>query len=250
MVPATLELPHPERLRLPDVRRPERMPSLPGWVGSRIASLSDEAQPDQTGKWRQVPTIPIRLILKAAEREAIEDHVAALDRLCDETPENSAAAEAAMLVVVTEMMLVLPTTTQNEVSAEVRGEAFLDALDDLTVWAVKAAIRKWNRSDCGRDNQGRLYDYHWCPAPAELRRVAFAQMWHVMSRSRDLRRLLTAEPRIEYSDEHCRAMLERLAGLLPRFRTSSVGRNGSDEVTGEGAGQGANCGTRPRHDPA
>ena len=233
MVPATLEPPHRERLLLPDVRRPERMPSLPGWAGSRIASLNDEVQPDQTGTWRQVPTIPPSLILKAAEREAIEDHVAALDRLCDDTPENSAEAEAAMLVVLTTMMWVLPATTQNEFSAEARGEAFMAAVDNIAVWAVKAGIRKWYRGDCGTDNQGRPYDYHWCPAPAELRRVAFAQMWHIQSRSRDLRRLLSAEPRVEYSDEHCRAMRERLAGLFPRSRTSPVGRNGSGEVTGK-----------------
>jgi hypothetical protein len=197
-----------------------------------------------------MPTIPGNLILKANEREAIEQYVLVLDRLCDYTPANSEAAQAAMLVVVTTMMLVLPATTQNELSAEVRGEAFLGALDDLTVWSVEAAIRKWHRGDCGTDNQGRPYAYHWCPAPAELRRVAFGQMWWIRSRSRDLHRLLGAVPRIEYSDEHCLEMRERLAGLFPRSRTSPVGRNGSGGVSGNEPVEGANCGTRPRHNPA
>jgi hypothetical protein len=229
MLPASLGPTDP--LQLPDVRRPEQMPSLPEWAGSRIASLRDESQRDQTGKWRLVPTVPTQMILKASEREAIEQHVIALDRLCAHTPANSPAAQAAMLVVVTTMMLVLPTTTQNELSAEVRGEAFLGALDDLTVWAVEAAIGKWHRGDCGRDNQGRPYAYHWCPAPAELRCIAFGQMWCIRSRSRDLHRLLGAEPRNEYSDEHSRAMRERLAALLQTSRTSLVGRNGSGEVS-------------------
>src|SRR5260370_145541 len=82
--------------------------------------------PSATDRWRQVPTIPESLMLKAEEREALERHVIALDRLCDDTPENSAEAEKAMLVVLTKMMMVLPSTTQNEVSAEARGEAFLD----------------------------------------------------------------------------------------------------------------------------
>ena len=231
MLLAPLDSTHPDRLQLPDVRRPEQMPSLPEWVVLRIASLNDEVQRDRTGKWRRMPTIPSSLSLRAAEREAVQEHVTALDRLCDETPANSAAAEAAMLAVLTTMMLVLPTTTQNDVSAEIRGEAFLGALSDVTVWSVDAAVRKWHRGDCGIDNQGRPYDYHWCPAPAELRRVAVAQMWCIKSRSRDLHRLLSAEPRIQYSDDYCRAMRERLADLFPRYRTSPVGGNGSGEVS-------------------
>jgi hypothetical protein len=195
MLPAPLGSTALDRLQLPDIRRPERMPSLPEWVGSRIASLRDEIQPDRAGKWRQVPTIHNSLILKAVEREAIEDHVTALDRLCDETAANSAAAEAAMLVVVTTMMLVLPTTAQNELSAEARGEAFMAALDDIPVWSVQAAIRRWYRGDCGKDERGRPYDYHWCPAPAELRRIAFIEMWRIKGRSQALLRLLNAAPR-------------------------------------------------------
>ena len=144
-----------------------------GRLAARLAQ--GRAQPDQTGKWRQVPTISTSLILSPAEREALEHHVSALDRLCDDTPANSSDAEAAMLVVVTKMMMVLPTVTQNELSAEARGEAFMVALDDIPVWSVQAAIRRWYRGDCGTDERGRPYDYHWCPAPADLRRVAFAR---------------------------------------------------------------------------
>ncbi len=229
MLPAPLGSTEP--LPLPDVRKPGQMRCLPEWAGLRIASLNDETRYDLMGKRRRVPTIPCTLTLKAVEREAIESNVAALDSLCAETPSNSTAAEAAMLVVVTTMMLVLPSAAQNELSAEVRGEAFLGALDDIAVWAVEAAIRKWHRGDCGVDNQGRPYDYHWCPAPAELRRIAFAQMWSIKSRSRDLHRLLSAEARVEYSADHCRAMRARLAALFSKSQTSPVGSNGSGEVS-------------------
>jgi hypothetical protein len=232
MLPAPLASKHPDHLQLPDVRRPDRMPSLPEWVASRVASLKNETQPDRTGRWRQIPTIPSGLILKAAEREAIERYVAALDLQCAETPASSADVEAATLVAVTKMMMVLPSTTQNELSAEARGEAFMAALDDIPVWSTEAAIRRWYRGDCGSNERGRPYDYHWCPAPAELRRVAFAEMWRIKSRSQELRRLLCAEPRLEYSDEHCRRMRDRLTNLFPGFRTSPVGKDGSGEVTG------------------
>jgi hypothetical protein len=184
------------------------------------------------GRWRQALTIPISLILKANEREAIEQHVIALDRLCADTPHRSARAQEAMLVAVTKIMWATSSATQNDLSAEARGEAFMAALDDVTVWAVQAAARRWYRGDCGTDARGRPYDYHWCPAPAELRRIAFVEMWRVWSRAADLRRLLSAVPRKEYLDEHCRVMRERLTTLFPNSRTSPVGKDGSGGVAG------------------
>ena len=44
---------------------------------------------------------------------------------------------------MTKMMMVLPSPTQNEFSAEARGEAFLAALDDVPAWASE------QRSDGG-----------------------------------------------------------------------------------------------------
>jgi hypothetical protein len=176
--------------------------------------------------------MPASSTLRAGEGEAIQQHVAALEVLCAETPDNSVEAEKAMVVVLTNLMLVLPTVTQNEQSAQARGEAYLDALSDLTVWSVRAAARRWNRGDCGTDARGRTYDYHWCPSPAELRRIAFIEMWRVKGRARDLRRLLTAEPRKEFTEQHRQAMLHRLVGLFSNMRTSLVGRNGSSEMAG------------------
>src|SRR5437763_15035954 len=132
----------PHDLQLPDVRRPERMPCLPEWAASRIASLREEAQPHATGKWRQVVTLPTNLILQADDRDAIEQYATALDRLCDDTPANSAKVQEAMLVIITKMLMVLPSMTQNELSAEARGEAFMDALDDIPAWSVHSAIRR------------------------------------------------------------------------------------------------------------
>ena len=71
-----------------------------------------------------------------------------------------------MLIELTKMMLMMPAPTQNEASAEARGEAFLAALEDMPVWAVRSAIRRWYRGDAGTDEPGEPFDYHWCPAPA------------------------------------------------------------------------------------
>jgi hypothetical protein len=250
-VPATIATDRLERLQLPDIRRPERTPSWPAWVASRIDAVKVEWQPDRTtGKWREVPTLPANLILMAAEREELERHIGDLDQICGRTPSTHAEAEKEMLVLLTGLMMTLPSTAQNELAAEARGEAFMDALEDLPPWSVRSAIRRWHRGDCGNNHKGETYDYHWCPAPAELRRVAWTEMYRVSARAETIRTLLQAEPLLEFSDEHRRHMRERLAELYRKLETPLVGKDGSGGADGGAPADGAHCGTQPKHGPA
>jgi hypothetical protein len=167
------------------------------------------------------------LILSAVEREEIGRHICGLDALCGPTPVDSLAAEAAMLIEITKIMLVLPAAAQNEASAEARGAAYQAALDDLTPWAVRSAICRWYRGDAGTNERGVPYDYHWTPAPAELRRVAMAEYWRVKQRAEILRKLLRAEPLIEFDDEHRRRMCDKLSELKLTIGIPPVGKDGS-----------------------
>jgi hypothetical protein len=154
--------------------------------------------------------------LNDAERVEIERHAADLDALCAQTPTNSDKWEGATLIIITKLMLALPSSQQNEAGAEATGEAFQAALDDVPTWAVASAVRRWYRGDCGENERGLPYDYHWRPAPAELRRIAIVEKWRVMQRATTLRNLLAAEPLIEFHAEHCAAMRSRLAAVIPR----------------------------------
>jgi hypothetical protein len=206
----------PERLILPDVRRLDRMPFLPAWVASRVGSMRDEHQRSTVdGKYRSVPTLPASLILCPAERAEIEQHAGELEALCAQTPADSDEWEGATLIIITKLMLALPAAQQNEFGAEATGEAFQAALEDVPTWAVAAAVRRWYRGDCGENERGQPYDYHWRPAPAELRRIGLVEKWRVLYRAQTLRKLLAAEPLIEFSDEHCAAMSAKLAMILP-----------------------------------
>ena len=234
-LPASLEAYPVEPLQLPDVRRLERMPSLPAWVASRIASLKTELQPDPTtGKRRNVPTLPADMTLKAAERNELVRHLADLRALIEQTPMNNTQAENDTLVALTKLMMVLPSMTQNELSAEARGEAFMVALEDMPVWATMAAIRCWYRGDCGTKPDGKPYDYHWCPAPAELRAVAKRELHRITDRAHHIERLLRAETLIEFSDEHCTRMRARLADVFRGLATPPVGKDGSGGAVSEG----------------
>jgi hypothetical protein len=161
-----------------------------------------------------MPTLPANSILSPTERAEIERHVADLESLCGQTPATSAEWEGATLIGITKLMLTLPSAQQNEVGAEATGEAFQAALDDVPTWAVEAAIRLWYRGECGENERGQPYDYRWRPSPAEIRRIALAQKLRVYGRLTTLRRLLAAEPLIEFSEDHCAQMRARLAGLI------------------------------------
>lgn len=209
----------PETISLPDVRRPDRMPSWPVWVASRIASIKDECQPSLSdGKYRTMPTLPSSLMLSQAERAEIVRTIGELTKLCSRTPENDLQSEGQTLVVITKMMLALPSSHQNEAGAEATGEAFQIALEDMPTWAVSAAMRKWYRGECAPNERGEPYDYRWRPAPADLRRLSFLERGAVLNMARTLERLLKAEPLREFSDEYTSRMRERLSELATSMK--------------------------------
>jgi hypothetical protein len=72
-----------EPLKLPDLARPDRMPSLPAWVGSRIESVLRGDQKDASGKHRRMMTLPATLMLGSSERKQIEAHTGALRKTLD-----------------------------------------------------------------------------------------------------------------------------------------------------------------------
>lgn len=207
----------PEPISLPDVRRLDRMPSLPAWLASRVGSMKDESQRSAVdGKHRTVPTLRANLILSPSERAEVEQHAMALDALCTQTPAEADEWENATLIIITKLMLALPSSQQNDVGAEASGEAFQAALDDVPHWALAAAARRWYRGECGLNEHGHPYNYTWRPAPADLRRIALVEKWRLKQRAETLRKLLAAEPLIEFADSHCEQMRGRLAAVIPR----------------------------------
>lgn len=203
-----------EPLKLPDLRRPDMMPSLPAWVASRLGSLSEAHQNDGSGKHRRVTTLPASQVLGSSERKQVVAYAAKLATALERTPATSADAEAETLVHVTKLMLALPGQRSSETGAEAVGEAYQSALDDLPPWAVAAAIRHWYRGDAATLNPKQPYDYRWRPAPATLRALAFAEASAVKGRVLQLERLVAAVPLIEYSEKHCATMLGRLSAVM------------------------------------
>lgn len=210
-----------EPIPLPDPRRPARMPSLPEWVGSRLASVVKAVQSDPaTGKYREVPTLPAALLPNETQRTRLLQHVDALNKNCSRTPEVDAGAEAAMLVIVTKLLLALTGQRTSETGAEAKGEAYMAALEDIPAWAVEEAVRGWYRGTSRQLDPKQPHDFRWAPAPAVLRRLAEIELFKVKGRALALQQLLDAEPLVEFSEEHCATMRERIIGL---FRPKVIG---------------------------
>lgn len=216
-----------EAISLPDVQRLDRMPSSPAWLASRVALMKDEQQRSTgDGKYRMVPTLPANLTLSQAQRAEVERYVAELQSLCDQTPANADHWKRNTLKAVTELMLVLPSPQQNDVGSEVTGEAFLVALDDVPYWAADAAIRRLHRHECGLNERGQPYDYHWRPAPAELRRIALDAMRPFNLHVATMRKLLAAEPLNEFSAEHCERMQGQMRELVRALQANTAPPDG------------------------
>jgi hypothetical protein len=153
----------------------------------------------------------------------IERHMAALGDILAMTPEVNPKNAEATMIAVSKMTMVLAGRESGEFAAEAKGEAYMDALDDVPFWAVKEALRKWNRSECGPK-----HDYKWQPVPSTLRELALSEVYAVKAMRRRLADLVNAEPLIEFTPEQEASMRAKIAAHL-----SGCLKSTRDVATGE-----------------
>jgi hypothetical protein len=151
-------------------------------------------------------------MLSKEQKMLIERHVVDLNAVLAMTPYEDDRHGELTLMTVTKMSLVLASREAGDLAGEAKGEAYMAALEDVPSWAVQEAMRKWYRGE-----YGAKYDYKWQPAPATLRELAMLETYRVMGVRRKLQELLSAEPLIEYSDEHCAEMKAKIGELLRGF---------------------------------
>jgi hypothetical protein len=77
----------------------------------------------------------------------------------------------ARLGLVANLLLTFPITNGTSEAGRARAAAYLSALDDIPPGAIAEAIKRWHRGECGHG-----YDYHWAPAPAELRELSMERL--------------------------------------------------------------------------
>jgi hypothetical protein len=153
-------------------------PALPAWFAAMTDALSIRQQPNETGKWTDMTTLPAAMLPTESQRAALEIHREQSVAILELTPTNDTGSARQMIALVGKLVLAKPARA-NGLEAEARIEAYTVALDDVPVWAVDAAIRKWHRGQCDRSfncRGGRVeYDYRWAPESADLRTIALRE---------------------------------------------------------------------------
>jgi len=191
-----------------DEQHPLRLPTLPQWLMTLLASLKKETQADQSGKYREVYVLPSNLTLKPVQRTAIENHVSALNEAIQMTPSNDPRSAARTRAAISKMMLALALKPIEDLSAEAKFEAYIIALSDVSCWAVEEVICNWYSGKYKGEHNPR-----WIPDPATFRELACGEELEVRYRARRLQILLQAETAVEFSEDHRQRMLALLTGL-------------------------------------
>jgi hypothetical protein len=187
-----------EPIPLPDPRRAGMMPSLPAWLARCSGAVRLELQPTRDGRtFADVLTLPAEMMPGPEHRRAIEEHIDSLNSYLQQTPAGSDKAETEIASAVTSLLLGSAGARKSELGAEVSAHVYLEMLDDVPWWAVKAACRKWFDHDCGTDERGQPYDYTWAPGPGTLRRIARGETWQVRKRILDLQKVLDARAYVD-----------------------------------------------------
>ncbi|MDT4739926.1 hypothetical protein [Bradyrhizobium sp. WYCCWR 12699] len=214
----------PEPLVLPDVRALPQMPSLPGWVVSRLGLVKMvEQRSERDGKFHQnLPALPRSSLLSPPEREAIETYAVDLQQLCNHTAKKNDRLRSDLLAIIARIMLGRPSSPQNELGVEASGEDYFDTLEDVPIWSLSSSYRRWLRGEVGLGPDGRAYVTQWRPDPTIWRRIALEDVYKVQSRIARLRILLKAEPLAEYDEAHRARMSERFAELLATLKGCQI----------------------------
>lgn len=157
------------------------------------------------------------MILTSSERELVQRHLADLERFLrlDQPIELRGATltnDQAHGVMIASLLLKGGAKLDQQ-SSDAFTEDYLDAIEDLPAWAVREAIRKWNRAESPKLD-GKPHSFDFRPSPPTLRRLAQIELNGVRGRMLELQRLCDAEPLIEYSEEHRQGMITRLQHLL------------------------------------
>jgi hypothetical protein len=124
------------------------------------------------------------------------------------TPENDYQHGQQVALSIGKLLLALPSKESGDLAMEAKSEAYMAALEDVPFWAVQEAMRRWYRGE-----YGSKHDYRWQPAPSVLRELAMIETYRVRSVRRRLTQLVNAKPPIEYGEDHCQRMREKIASL-------------------------------------
>jgi hypothetical protein len=162
------------------------------------------------------------MILNSSEREFVEQRVADRASWLDvgqpiTIDGRTLTNYQAVNVIIAKLLVKSRGSKLDETSSDALAEDYLDAIEDLPAWSVRNALRKWNRAESAKFD-GNPHNFDWRPTPATLRRLAEIELGPIRAEMVQLKKLLIAVPRFEYSEEHRAKMLALLTELGKSLR--------------------------------
>lgn len=116
-------------------------------------------------------------------------------------------------IAISEMVMGYGSVNMGEGAAAAKGAMYADAVGDMPAWAVREAIRRWNRRQCGEQN------YNFAPSPPVLRTIAEAIIQPYQDKLAQLDGVLNAATGIDDVLDSRKA--EQPQTLVPRLRAMS-----------------------------
>lgn len=129
------------------------------------------------------------------EAQAESNRIAAMFS-CMEPPIVRAA-------VIGRIMAGSPTGAADKNASRARTDNYRDATDDIPVWAIAAAVKRWNRGEVtAGEVGGRSPNFEFAPAPPILRMICLGVMKPYRDALHQIDKLLTAKPLSEILTEN------------------------------------------------
>jgi hypothetical protein len=195
---------------------PDQLPSWPAWLQRRNAELESGIELHSL----ELPTLPKEMLLNFSERAMVEGHIAALSQFLDlRKPfvhrEKVMTNDQGNGVLIAGLLIKGKGARLDEASSDALTEAYLDAIEDLPAWAVRKALRKWNRGESVQIDPRKPHDFSWRPEPPTVRYLALVELAGIRWEILRLKRLLAAMPRPSEADMAAgRAALDGLNRMI------------------------------------
>jgi hypothetical protein len=201
-----------------DTADPASMLLLPDWLASSIAAVSDlgagrtEVDPVTRQITARVATIPASRMPTGPQRTAIARRIADLQAAIEPGPVEETIG------VLGDLIQEYAPSRLDDRTVSIKAEAYLDAVEDLPAWTVRAAVRRWRRGEVSADPA----TLDFAPKPARLRGIAERMVLVARGQAARLQRVLDAKPEERITDAQMAANSEKLTGLIAKTADGPV----------------------------
>jgi hypothetical protein len=157
------------------------LPAIPEWATKMLDDARMSCQRDpKTGRDNDFMTLAF--MPTAEQAQFLTQHADQCRAMLAECPINHPVFAKGTFGLIAKLMLAKPGRVAGPEATEARMETYQMALEDVPVWAVESAIRRWHRGECDMPSHrydgkgGEKHDYTWAPESAILRKIALREV--------------------------------------------------------------------------